>query len=414
MSMIHGIPKEAMDGAVQEVAKVMTSGEFDFSDEEIDKRLVEGLVGKCNFSEKLSKVIVLRSRDWILATTLAKKYFPIHYGKKDLPEIQEEVADFMFHDKARPEFSRELAIAAILFVKDEVHLQVFKNMEKFARLNIVDASNMHDDPVEVATSAIKKFNLNYRTNFLHKMFTKAIANQQAIVREKDRKARKAKKKLAEIKAGQEKIRKSREQTAQLNAESSAKDALKKEQARQKEIQRKEILARQRVPLWKTSGARLPDAYPVGSEEEAYKLDDMTLVVLNDVVYNVRKHPKSGKVSLRELNFEIAFSRPRIEKSNDDVPTVDIAKLNTIWVVCPNIASEAVKAISLLKSQMTNQEVISKLPNGSLVVQDMVAINNINLHEVQGGKLVKIAPCRKATRKERNTSSEYLEQKRASN
>jgi len=141
------------------------------------------------------------------------------------------------------------------------------------------------------------------------------------------------------------------------------------------------------------------------------------IIMNDLDLKNPIHEKAVRISkdnggiygyyrFSELRRAVAERMRYLEKRKI------INTLGKVWVVCHDIASEAVMALQLSKAQISDQRLIRLLPKNALVVESGVEINNLPLFELNNGKLVKVGPCRKATRAEQKASSEFQHQQQS--
>jgi hypothetical protein len=157
----------------------------------------------------------------------------------------------------------------------------------------------------------------------------------------------------EMTAITESLAKDEEEREKAYAEKRAK---KNERKRNGQDLRKEILSRPRVDLWSRTGQKL-FGFPVQSKDEAALLRDKTIVVLGGSVFHVVKS-NGGHADLKLLN--LCFSDPmnRTNELAEEASSNKPVKLNTIWVICKVVASEAIKVFLLTEQQINNKELIS--------------------------------------------------------
>jgi hypothetical protein len=295
-----------------------------------------------------------------------------YYSKED--DLVEEILDL---DRNKG-FSREM----ISHIVDE---QVLIEMKKLVKGKVTarDLDLDSDSKTRVYKRACQISNDNNGIyGFFFKKLMRAIAEE-----------------MQELEESLERNESEKREREKVHKKKRAERKIKQDDRRQ------EILSRLKVNLWTRSGQK-KFGFLVYNKDEAALLNDKTIVVLDECAYQVVK-TNGGNVNLKHSNLLFSDPISRSSQPSTETKQKSVVKPNTAWVMCQEVASEAVEVFRLTEQQMKDAKLISGLPPNSYVVEDLVHINNVPLFEVRSGTLIKIGPCRQASRQERNSSDEYL-------
>ncbi|MFH1822234.1 MAG: hypothetical protein ABH830_00875 [Patescibacteria group bacterium] len=370
-----------------------------------------------DFSEELRKKVVGNFRKWQRFLSKVKDLFEIDLWL-DNEGSRGMLVNQIRYTLEKTEFSnygRETVAQVCYEIFPSVKREIIFQAEKLAEeITVADQGTSAYNKAREISDAHGRIE-----GYAFRKLLKAVAERMTKIKIEKRREEVVKKELSDLRTKNERRQSEMAKSQEIRKSFASAEEIKIRKAeKKKELQRRklaEILARPK----ETIALELSDFRPailVKSEEEASLLNNGTYVVMNKQGFRVSKSP-GGKFCLKTVKYLLATETKKFDEvfgqvTEDKKP----ASLNEVWVMCPDIASEAIKVFCLTREQISDSDIILNLQPNSLVVEDAIGINNVPLSKVSEAKLIQIGPCRKATRQERNASSEYKsrEKKQSSN